>query len=265
MSGSVRGVPGNGHPYRNRADLFSGARAQHSAGPLVPGVDRSFKPAVREFEGVGGLSTNRGHFPIAAFGQRPAGIPSIIGEGFKFLGFGAISSWIGWDQGSFPLSAYGCCCNAGRICAPSSREQEERLCHGNSIVRLDGEKVAELGDGQFIGQIAYITNEKAPVSIVAKGSMRIISWSRVKLDTFFKDRPDVELQLDHSLGADLTRLLGNDRVAQNANPVDLDLSPGFIQRGGFCTKATPSGLPVEITSPALSGVHHSHENHREFF
>jgi len=40
-------------------------------------------------------------------------------------------------------------------------------------------------------------------------------------------------------------------------------SPGFVQRGGFCTKPTPSGLPVEITSPALSGVHHSHENHRE--
>ena len=57
--------------------------------------------------------------------------------------------------------------------------------------------------------------------------------------------------------------LGNDRVAQNANPVDLNLSPGFIQRGGFCTKPTPSGLPVEITSPALSGMRHSHENHRE--
>jgi hypothetical protein len=57
--------------------------------------------------------------------------------------------------------------------------------------------------------------------------------------------------------------LGNDRVAQNANPVDLNLSPGFIQRGGFCTKPTPSGLPVEITSPAMSGLHHSHENHRE--
>jgi hypothetical protein len=35
-------------------------------------------------------------------------------------------------------------------------------------------KVAELGDGQFVGQIAYIIGEKAPVSIVAKGSMRII-------------------------------------------------------------------------------------------
>ena len=43
--------------------------------------------------------------------------------------------------------------------------------------------------------------------MVAKGSMRIISWSRVKLETFFKDRPDVVLQLGHSLGADLTRLL----------------------------------------------------------
>jgi CRP-like cAMP-binding protein len=70
-----------------------------------------------------------------------------------------------------------------------------------------GEKVAELGDGQFVGQIAYIAGEKAPVSILAKASMRIISWSRVKLETFFKDRPDVELQLGHGLSADLTRLL----------------------------------------------------------
>jgi len=45
------------------------------------------------------------------------------------------------------------------------------------------------------------------------------------------------------LGAE--SVLGNDRVAQNANPVDLDLSPGFIQGDGFCTKPTPSGLPVE--------------------
>jgi hypothetical protein len=42
-------------------------------------------------------------------------------------------------------------------------------------VRLDGEKLAELGDGRFVGQIAYITGEKAPVSIVAKRSTRIIS------------------------------------------------------------------------------------------
>ena len=65
---------------------------------------------------------------------------------------------------------------------------------GKSDVRLDGEKVAELADGQFVGRIAYITGEKVPVSI-AKGSTRIISWSCVKLETFFKDRPDVELQL----------------------------------------------------------------------
>ena len=81
------------------------------------------------------------------------------------------------------------------------------ILSGKADVRLDGEKVAELGDGQFVGQIAYITDEKAPVSIIAQGSMHIISWSRVKLETFFKERPDVELQLGHSLGADLTRLL----------------------------------------------------------
>jgi hypothetical protein len=80
------------------------------------------------------------------------------------------------------------------------------IASGKADVRLDGEKIAELGDGQFVGQIAYITGEKDPVSIIAKGSIRIISWSRVKLETFFKDRPDVELQLRHSRGAGLTRL-----------------------------------------------------------
>jgi hypothetical protein len=81
------------------------------------------------------------------------------------------------------------------------------IVSGKADVRLVGEKVAELSDGQFVGQIAYITGEKAPVSVVAQASMRIISWSRVKLEKFFKDRPDVEGQLGHSLGADLTRLL----------------------------------------------------------
>ena len=81
------------------------------------------------------------------------------------------------------------------------------IVSGKADVQLDGKIVAEIGDGQFAGQIAYITGEKAPIGIVAKGSMRIISWSRVKLETFFKDRPDVVLQLGHSLGADLTRLL----------------------------------------------------------
>jgi CRP-like cAMP-binding protein len=81
------------------------------------------------------------------------------------------------------------------------------IVSGKADVRLDGEKVAELGEGQLVGQIAYITGEKAPVSIVAKGSLRIIFWARVKLETFFKDRPDVEPQLGHGLGADLTRLL----------------------------------------------------------
>jgi len=45
-----------------------------------------------------------------------------------------------------------------------------------------------LSDGQFVGQIAYISVEKAPVSIVSKGSTHIISWSHIKLKTCFKDK-----------------------------------------------------------------------------
>jgi hypothetical protein len=59
--------------------------------------------------------------------------------------------------------------------------------------------------------------------------------------------------------------LGNDRISQNANPVDLDLNDvGRLHpEGRFCAKPTPSGVPVEITSSALSGIHCSQENHRE--
>ena len=46
--------------------------------------------------------------------------------------------------------------------------------------------------------VPHIAGEKAPVSIVAKGSTRIISWSHVKLKTFFEHRPDVEPQLDEA-------------------------------------------------------------------
>ena len=80
------------------------------------------------------------------------------------------------------------------------------IVSGKADVRLDREKVASSATASSSVRSHYHWR-KAPVSIVAKGSMRIISWSRVKLETIFKDRPDVVLQLGHSLGADLTRLL----------------------------------------------------------
>jgi CRP-like cAMP-binding protein len=66
---------------------------------------------------------------------------------------------------------------------------------------------AVLDAATFVGQIVFITSEKAPVSIVAKTPMRVISWPRARLGAFLKDSPDVELALGRSLSADLTRLL----------------------------------------------------------
>jgi len=58
------------------------------------------------------------------------------------------------------------------------------IVSGKADARLDGEKVAALGDGQFVGQLAYITGEKAPVSIVAKGSMHHLVATRQARDLF---------------------------------------------------------------------------------
>ena len=81
------------------------------------------------------------------------------------------------------------------------------IVSGKADVRLDGEKVAELGDGQFVGQIAYNHWREGPRQHL---SQRVDAHHLVvtrQARDVFQRQPDVELQLGPSLGADLTRLL----------------------------------------------------------
>ena len=48
-------------------------------------------------------------------------------------------------------------------------------------------------------------------------------------------------------------------IGLRSTPIPLSIStsttsPGFIHKGGFRAKPTPSGVPVEMMSPATSGV-----------
>jgi len=81
------------------------------------------------------------------------------------------------------------------------------ILSGRAEVWIDGKGVAELDAGDFVGQIAYVVGEKAPISVVAMGPMRILTWPRAALEAFLKDRPDVELLLRQSLSTDLMRML----------------------------------------------------------
>ncbi len=78
---------------------------------------------------------------------------------------------------------------------------------GRACAEIDGKNVTELGPGQFIGSISYITEEMAPANIVSLEPTRYVSWPKSKLQDFMSKNPDLHTTLKTTLAIDLTRWL----------------------------------------------------------
>jgi hypothetical protein len=70
-----------------------------------------------------------------------------------------------------------------------------------------GETIAELGEGQFVGEIDSRAHEMADIDVLVRTPVRVMCWPRNQLQVFLKDRPDVALALERSVGLQLRRLL----------------------------------------------------------
>ena len=78
---------------------------------------------------------------------------------------------------------------------------------GKACAEVDGRNVTELQPGQFIGSISYVTEERAPASIVALEPTRYVSWDKSKLKAFMGKNPDLHSALKTTLAIDLTKWL----------------------------------------------------------
>lgn len=81
------------------------------------------------------------------------------------------------------------------------------ICVGRACVIKDGKTVEELGDGQFIGGIPFITEEAAPANVVALEKTWYMSWLKPELKKFLDGKPELHTALQLSLGFDLTKRL----------------------------------------------------------
>lgn len=81
------------------------------------------------------------------------------------------------------------------------------ICAGKACVMKDGKAVEELGAGQFIGGIPFITEQKAPADIVALEQTWYMSWPKAALKDFLAAKPDLHNALHLTLGFDLTQRL----------------------------------------------------------
>ena len=67
-----------------------------------------------------------------------------------------------------------------------------------------GNPVTELGPGELIGQMSFITDELAPVSVVAVEPTRCVTWHKSTLRDFLNVNPDLRGAFQVVLGIDLS-------------------------------------------------------------
>ena len=78
---------------------------------------------------------------------------------------------------------------------------------GRSGVQYDGKEVAEIDDGQFIGGMSFVTDEKDSADVYALEPMCCVSWPNTKLRQFQRNRPELRSAFQSVLGIKLTKLL----------------------------------------------------------
>jgi hypothetical protein len=80
------------------------------------------------------------------------------------------------------------------------------ILRGIADVVHSGTKIAEFGEGQFVGVID-VRAEQIDVDVIVRQEVRIFCWSRSRLQSFIANRPDVALALERSVGHEIQRLL----------------------------------------------------------
>jgi len=95
-------------------------------------------------------------------------------------------------------------------CFVSRDEPLERLIliySGNADVEIEGKKIGQLHAGQFIGELAYFTDEVAAANVVATEATRYVSWPKDQLKDFLDKDPDLRAAFQIILGSVLAKRL----------------------------------------------------------
>ncbi|HEY8039662.1 MAG TPA: cyclic nucleotide-binding domain-containing protein [Polyangiaceae bacterium] len=80
------------------------------------------------------------------------------------------------------------------------------IASGRTAVRV-GERVVELGQGRFVGEMSFITGEPPTADVVAIDAIRYVAWPKAPLTKFLAEHPPLRAAWQAVLGADLVSKL----------------------------------------------------------
>jgi CRP-like cAMP-binding protein len=81
------------------------------------------------------------------------------------------------------------------------------LCEGEVSVRKGEKEVVRLKSGQFIGEMSFLTQDKASASVVSHGPTKVMTWPQDELNAYLSRFSDISFKLRGVLGRDLVRKL----------------------------------------------------------
>ena len=77
------------------------------------------------------------------------------------------------------------------------------IAEGEAVVLLGGGIVARLHSGDFVGEIAFLTEEQATASVVVVRDLRCVVWASADLKKTLKRHPSLLNTLHAAIGRDM--------------------------------------------------------------
>jgi Cyclic nucleotide-binding domain len=92
------------------------------------------------------------------------------------------------------------------------------ICAGHVKVTIAGREVAHLEKGNFVGEIAFLTEKPATATVVAEDSVRALVFERAELNQFFRNEAEVAGLVYQLLGRELAKKIrvSNIRISEAA-------------------------------------------------
>ncbi|NBS33754.1 MAG: cyclic nucleotide-binding domain-containing protein [Planctomycetia bacterium] len=81
------------------------------------------------------------------------------------------------------------------------------LWQGALEVRTAGGVIARLEPGQFVGEMSFISGEKATADVVATEPSRVLAWSQESLNELLEKKPGLAFKIRGILGRDVVAKL----------------------------------------------------------
>jgi CRP-like cAMP-binding protein len=76
-------------------------------------------------------------------------------------------------------------------------------CSGRVRVMIAGRQVSHLERGNFVGEVAFLTERPATATVIAEGSVRALAFERGMLNQFFRNEAEVAGLIYQLLGREL--------------------------------------------------------------